>query len=131
MTAEKENKMTSDYVTIDEIRKMVDEVFGQSITRSAVYGYIRRRGFPKNIGMGRPRLWRKEAVRGWLGCFLQNEPQQIGKIKITHDPSADAYYVYLRGAIKKGGVARTVRAAKGINLDYDKKGLVIGIEILY
>lgn len=61
--------MTPEFVNIDEIREMVEDYFGQPITRSAVYGYIRRKSFPHNLGIGRPRLWRKDDVLKWLESF--------------------------------------------------------------
>ncbi|MEV4562236.1 DUF2283 domain-containing protein [Nonomuraea sp. NPDC049419] len=49
----------------------------------------------------------------------------------THDPEAKASYVYLRGSIAPGGVARTVTAdSPMVNFDLDENGRVIGIEIL-
>ncbi|MFE3455391.1 DUF2283 domain-containing protein [Nonomuraea sp. NPDC059194] len=49
----------------------------------------------------------------------------------TYDPEAEAAYVYLRGPIPPGGVARTVSVDSPlVNLDLDESGRVIGIEIL-
>ncbi|MEU5867229.1 DUF2283 domain-containing protein [Nonomuraea sp. NPDC047529] len=49
----------------------------------------------------------------------------------TYDPEAGAAYVYLRGPIAQGGVARTVTMDEAmVNLDLDADGRVIGIEIL-
>ncbi|MFI7222770.1 DUF2283 domain-containing protein [Nonomuraea angiospora] len=49
----------------------------------------------------------------------------------TYDPEAKAAYVYLRGPIAEGGVARTVTMDEAmVNLDIDADGRVIGIEIL-
>ncbi len=47
-------------------------------------------------------------------------------MKITYDKSADAMYIYF----KKGKVAKTRRINKGVFIDLDKKGGVIGVEIL-
>ncbi|MEU8252124.1 DUF2283 domain-containing protein [Nonomuraea sp. NPDC048916] len=49
----------------------------------------------------------------------------------TYDTEAEAAYVYLRGPIAPGGVARTVSVdSPMVNLDLDESGRVIGIEIL-
>lgn len=49
----------------------------------------------------------------------------------TYDLEAEAAYVYLRGPIAPGGVARTVTVDSAmVNLDLDENGQVTGIEIL-
>jgi uncharacterized protein YuzE len=49
----------------------------------------------------------------------------------TYDPKAEAAYVYLRGPIPSGGVAKMVTVDNPmVNLDLDENGKVIGIEIL-
>ncbi|WP_214321181.1 DUF2283 domain-containing protein [Nonomuraea sediminis] len=49
----------------------------------------------------------------------------------TYDPEAGAAYIYLRGPIPAGGVARSVSAEDAlVNLDLDETGTVIGIEII-
>jgi uncharacterized protein YuzE len=53
---------------------------------------------------------------------------------VTFDRSADAAYIYIRD-VEPGGVAETVSGdgdhTRGmINLDYDEKGRLVGIEIL-
>lgn len=49
----------------------------------------------------------------------------------TYDPEAEAAYIYLRGPIAPGGVARMVTVdSPMVNLDLDESGRVIGIEIL-
>ncbi|GAA2365614.1 DUF2283 domain-containing protein [Nonomuraea africana] len=49
----------------------------------------------------------------------------------TYDPEAGAAYIYLRGPIAPGGVARTVTGdSPMVNFDLDENGRVIGIEIL-
>ncbi|WP_431902923.1 DUF2283 domain-containing protein [Nonomuraea sp. bgisy101] len=49
----------------------------------------------------------------------------------TYDPEAEAAYIYLRGPIAPGGVARTVPVDHAmVNLDLDEDGQVIGIEIV-
>lgn len=47
-------------------------------------------------------------------------------MKIEYDKIADAIHVYL----KKGKVAKTVRMQNRLNVDVDKQGKIIGIEIL-
>ena len=46
---------------------------------------------------------------------------------ITYDKEADAMYIYLQ---KKKKVARTVELADLLMADLDKKGRVIGVEII-
>ncbi|NUW45768.1 DUF2283 domain-containing protein [Nonomuraea rhodomycinica] len=49
----------------------------------------------------------------------------------TYDAEVGATYVYLRGPIAEGGVARTVTMDEAmVNLDLDADGRVIGIEII-
>jgi len=48
-------------------------------------------------------------------------------MKTTYDPEADAMYIY----IKEDEVETTKPIDKNIILDFNKKGEVIGIEILW
>ncbi|WP_222709290.1 DUF2283 domain-containing protein [Nonomuraea sp. C10] len=49
----------------------------------------------------------------------------------TYDPEAKAAYIYLRGPIVPGDVARTVTVdSPMVNFDLDESGRVIGIEVL-
>jgi uncharacterized protein YuzE len=48
-------------------------------------------------------------------------------MKITYDKTVDAIYVYLK---KKTKIASTKEMANGFVVDLDKKGNVVGIEIL-
>lgn len=48
-------------------------------------------------------------------------------MKITYDPDADAMYIYL----KEGKSFKTKEVDDNTILDYDNKGNVIGIEILF
>ncbi len=48
-------------------------------------------------------------------------------MKITYDPDADAMYIYL----KEGKSFKTKEVDENTILDYDSKGNVIGIEILF
>ncbi|MBZ0274029.1 DUF2283 domain-containing protein [bacterium] len=47
-------------------------------------------------------------------------------MKIEYDREADALYIALTDA----KVARTEEAEIGVNMDYDRKGRLIGIEVL-
>jgi uncharacterized protein YuzE len=56
-------------------------------------------------------------------------------IKVTYDRQSDAAYIYLKNNIGPGGVADThvceIDGLKGgINLDFDRNGQLVGIEIL-
>ena len=48
-------------------------------------------------------------------------------MKITYDPDADAMYIYL----KEGKSFKTKEVDDNTILDYDSKGNVIGIELLF
>lgn len=47
-------------------------------------------------------------------------------MKIQYDKKADAMYIYLR----KGKVAKTIKINNRVFVDVDKRGNVIGIEML-
>ena len=47
-------------------------------------------------------------------------------MKVTYDKIADAMYIYFR----KGKVAKTIKVKPNLLIDVDKKGGVLGIEIL-
>ena len=47
-------------------------------------------------------------------------------MKISYDKIADAMYIYFR----KGKVAKTIKVKPNLLIDVDKKGGVLGIEIL-
>ncbi len=47
-------------------------------------------------------------------------------MKITHDKIADALYI----TFKKGVISRTLKLENYITVDTDKKGTILGIEIL-
>ncbi|MDI6591784.1 MAG: DUF2283 domain-containing protein [Patescibacteria group bacterium] len=47
-------------------------------------------------------------------------------MKIKYDKNADAMYIYLR----KGRIEKTIKVNNQLLIDVDKKGNVIGIEIL-
>ena len=50
-------------------------------------------------------------------------------IKITFDKEADAAYIYLKD-ILPGEVAETISLNDSVNIDLDKDGKTLGIEIL-
>lgn len=47
-------------------------------------------------------------------------------MKTTYDKTTDAMYIYL----KKGQISRTIPLSDQIIIDLDKKGILLGIEIL-
>ena len=54
-------------------------------------------------------------------------------MKLTYDAEADAAYLYLTAGAKPGQAAKTwpgEGCADGVNLDFDAKGRLLGIEIL-
>ncbi len=51
------------------------------------------------------------------------------EMKITLDKEADAAYIYFK-EISEGEVANTISLNESVNIDLDKDGKTIGIEIL-
>ena len=51
-------------------------------------------------------------------------------MRFEYDKEANALYIYLRGKIPEGGVARTVELAPGVYLDADGAGRILGVEFL-
>lgn len=55
---------------------------------------------------------------------------------ITHDPEADAAYIYVRYPVAPGEVARTVpvdlpeNCCGMVNLDLDEAGRLLGVEVI-
>ncbi|MGJ4939713.1 DUF2283 domain-containing protein [Bradyrhizobium sp. HKCCYLS1011] len=49
---------------------------------------------------------------------------------VTVDRAANAAYIYITGPIPEGGVAETIEGTPGINLDFDREGRLLGIELL-
>ena len=52
-------------------------------------------------------------------------------MKVTYDKEADAVYIYLKNPIKRGEAKKNVPTDAGPILDFDKKGKLLGIEILW
>ncbi|MDO8561856.1 MAG: DUF2283 domain-containing protein [bacterium] len=48
-------------------------------------------------------------------------------MKATYDKEADAMYI----SVKKGKVHKTLEVSDAVNIDVDKKGRALGVEILY
>ena len=53
-----------------------------------------------------------------------------GATRVTYDPEADAAYFSVK-KIKKGEVVRTIRLQSWLLADLDKKGALLGIEMLF
>ena len=56
-------------------------------------------------------------------------------LRVTDDPSVDAAYLDLSGAIGPGGVARSVVCDVGVDcghvtLDFDAAGKLVGLEVV-
>ena len=51
-------------------------------------------------------------------------------MRFEYDKEANALYIYLRGKIPAGGVARTVELEPGVYLDADGAGRILGVEFL-
>lgn len=66
-------KTHSGFITIDEIRALLKKRLGIVASRAAVYGYIARKGFPKNLGLGTPRRWRADEVLQWIEKYEERK----------------------------------------------------------
>jgi hypothetical protein len=66
--------------------------------------------------------------------YNPDSPMRMSGMKkhsyVTVDHASNAAYIYLAGPIPPGGVADTVEGAPGINLDFDREGRLLGIELL-
>ena len=51
-------------------------------------------------------------------------------MKFEYDKDADAAYIYIEHPIKEGEVKKTIELNESIILDFDKKGKLLGMEIL-
>src|SRR5215207_4274793 len=49
--------------------------------------------------------------------------------QVTYDPDADTAYVHIAGPIPAGAVGRTISATASIDLDFDREGRLVGIEL--
>ncbi len=51
-------------------------------------------------------------------------------MKLEYDKLADAAYLYLKYPLKEGEAKSTVQLKPHITLDFDKRGKLLGVEIL-
>lgn len=51
-------------------------------------------------------------------------------MKIEYDKEVDAAYIYLEHPIKTGEATKTVKVKEDINIDFNNKGKLLGVEIL-
>ena len=51
-------------------------------------------------------------------------------MKFEYDKEVDAAYVYIEYPINNGEVKKTIELNENIVLDFDKKGKLLGVEIL-
>lgn len=51
-------------------------------------------------------------------------------MKFEYDEDVDAAYIYIEHPIKEGEVKKTIELNENIILDFDKKGKLLGMEIL-
>jgi predicted DNA-binding transcriptional regulator AlpA len=56
----------SDFIVIDEILVLLKEHLNLDVGTSAVYNYTVRKNFPKHIGLGSPRKYRRKDVMEWI-----------------------------------------------------------------
>lgn len=60
---------TKEFINIDDILELLRARLGLEVSKAAIYGYIARKGFPENIGLGSPRLWRRAEVVEWISKY--------------------------------------------------------------
>lgn len=51
-------------------------------------------------------------------------------MNVTYDGDVDAAYIYFVGSIKAGEASKSVQATDDVILDFDKKGKLLGMEVL-
>jgi len=51
-------------------------------------------------------------------------------MRVEYDEEADAAYFYVEYPIQTGSVKKTLQVNEDINIDFDKNGKILGIEIL-
>jgi uncharacterized protein YuzE len=51
-------------------------------------------------------------------------------MKFEYDKNVDCAYIYLKYPIKEGEAKKTIELNHNINLDFDNKDKLIGVEIL-
>ncbi len=51
-------------------------------------------------------------------------------MKIEYDKEVDAAYLYLEYPIKDGDAKKTITVKEDINVDFDNKGKLLGVEVL-
>ncbi len=54
----------------------------------------------------------------------------LKRMRITYDKEAGAAYVYIKYPIQRGEASKTVEVKENIILDFDRKGKLLGVEIL-
>ena len=51
-------------------------------------------------------------------------------MRLEYDKDVDAAYIYIENSVKEAEVKNTIELNDNIILDFDKKGKLLGIEIL-
>lgn len=69
MPQQKSNANPSDFIVIDEILVLLKEHLNLDVGASAVYNYTVRKNFPKHIGLGSPRKYRRKDVMEWISNY--------------------------------------------------------------
>jgi len=63
-------------ITIDDIRKLLKKYLGVATTRATIYKWQCTKKFPKSLGLGRPRRWRRDSVMAWIANQIKNSAEQ-------------------------------------------------------
>jgi predicted DNA-binding transcriptional regulator AlpA len=53
-------------ITIVEILKLFKKYFEVEVSRTAIYYYQKHKGFPRNVGLGKPARWPEDQVMKWI-----------------------------------------------------------------
>lgn len=57
---------SSEFIELDEIRKMVRDRLARRLNKTGIYFYIKEHAFPMPVGLARPRKWERQAVLDWV-----------------------------------------------------------------
>lgn len=63
-------------ITIDEIRTLLKKYLGVATTRATIYNWMGTKKFPKSLGLGKPRRWRKDSVMNWIAKQAESNVEQ-------------------------------------------------------
>lgn len=56
-------------ITIQQIRALLAKQLGVVVTRAPIYQWMKTKGFPKPLSIGRPCRWREDEVEEWVEIY--------------------------------------------------------------